>query len=154
MQNDPSAPSVPPSKGFASILSLVSDVSQALAALEQADAAVPPPAPRPRPVRIAPAPVTAGPYVAVAPVPGKQSVPARRSVSAQRSAPVRKPGMSRATKQGIFWLAIIILGTLAFLTCAELDQSQNTRPEQPLRGPQRQSQGTDSPPPLRQWGQH
>lgn len=100
----------PPSKGFASILLLVSDVSQALAALEQADAVPPPPTPRPRPVRIAPEPVKAGPYVAVA---RQQSAPA------QHAAPVRNPGMSRTTKQGIFWLAIIILGTLVRITCAQ-----------------------------------
>lgn len=67
MQNDPSAPSALPSKGFASILSLVSDVSQDLVALEQA-AAEPPqaPPPRPKPVRFAPEPAAAIPPAAAA----------------------------------------------------------------------------------------
>ncbi len=50
MQNDPSAPGAPPSRGFASIITLVSDVSKDLAALEQA-----PPEPPPPP-RVAPSP--------------------------------------------------------------------------------------------------
>jgi hypothetical protein len=48
MQNDPSAPSAPPSRGFASLITLVSDVSKDLAALEQAP--VEPPRPPPQPV--------------------------------------------------------------------------------------------------------
>jgi hypothetical protein len=58
MQNDSGAPGAPPSRGFASIITLVSDVSKDLEALEQASAAAPPPeAPRPpQPVRIGPAP--------------------------------------------------------------------------------------------------
>jgi hypothetical protein len=55
MQNDPSAPSAPPSRGFGSIITLVSDVSPDIEALEKAAiqpvAAVAAPA---QPVRIGP----------------------------------------------------------------------------------------------------
>jgi hypothetical protein len=56
MPNDPSSPSVPPARGFAGILTLVSDISTDLRAVEVATAAAPPPAPPqpPRPVRFAP----------------------------------------------------------------------------------------------------
>jgi hypothetical protein len=62
MQNDPGAPGATPSTGFASILTLISDVSKDLEAVEQASAAPPPEAARPpQPVRIGPAPDT-GPF--------------------------------------------------------------------------------------------
>ncbi|HYI01810.1 hypothetical protein [Hyalangium sp.] len=68
MQNDPDAPGVLPSRGFASILTLVSDVSKDLEAVEQASAAPPPEASRPpQPVRIGPAPDTAPFFGSVAP---------------------------------------------------------------------------------------
>jgi hypothetical protein len=65
MQNDPGAL---PSRGFASILTLVSDVSKDLEAVEQASAVPPPEASRPpKPVRIGPAPDT-GPLFGSAPL--------------------------------------------------------------------------------------
>jgi hypothetical protein len=66
MQDDPSAPSAPPSKGFASLMSLVSDVSKDLEALEQAAAEPPPPQvhAQPEPVRLPPEPAAPSPFVA------------------------------------------------------------------------------------------
>lgn len=163
MRNDPSAPSAPPSKGFASILSLVSDVSQDLAALEQADATPTPPTPtpRPQPERIAPTPTTAGPYVSVAPPldqrpmgPYQTVAPRGGPVASRVAARQQQPGMSRTTKEGIFWLAVMIMGGLALGICGVREEPRKPRVEQPSRWIPGPSQEADRPPTLRQWGQH
>lgn len=57
MSNDPGASGALPSRGFASILTLVSDVSQELEAVKQAREPASPPV-APRPVRVEPMPST------------------------------------------------------------------------------------------------